>query len=102
VTYFSQRNLAPTVEARPRYITLPCVPRPNGLVLPLEPDRCFDRRHDWTAGTFCLHCCRSIDQVRVRINPKTSKPVRRGGGLAQLIANTHADVPPVAMVGRMP
>lgn len=92
-------NLCRTVEAKPEYITLPCVPRPKpNLSFPLNPDAEYDRRHEWSDGNkgrdggVCAHCARTSKEVRVRVNPKTNRPVRN---LAREIAGMFADVPPV-------
>jgi hypothetical protein len=98
------RNLCATVEVRARYETLRCTvghaiqPWANG-------GRTWTMSHQWTdsrgglGGGTCIHCGKTLKEVRVRINPKTGKPVRKAGGLAREIANTAVDVPPIRFLG---
>lgn len=105
VTHAHPLNLCPTVENRPRYETLRCTvgyaidPYANG-------GRRWTWSHQWTdrraglEGGSCIHCGKTLKEVRVRINPKTGEPVRRrASSLARAIAMTPADVPPVVFVG---
>lgn len=93
-------NLCDTVEARVRYVLLPCTPRRKpGACFPLDRDAEFDRRHAWNEADRCAHCRRLLSEVRVRINPKTGEPVRSMGAMACLIAAMPADVPPVRFIG---
>lgn len=97
------RNLCATVENRSRYETLKCSvgyaidPYANG-------GRTWTNSHQWTdhkgglGGGSCIHCGKMLKEVRVRVNPKTGKPVRRDS-LAREIALTPADVPPVRFMG---
>jgi hypothetical protein len=107
-------NLCPTVEAKPRYETQPCTVL-RKKVTPLYArvaaeggtygaDYIWDHSHQWSdhaggiKGGTCLRCGKTLKEVRVRVNPKTGQPVRRGG-LARDIAVTAKDVPPVQFVG---
>jgi hypothetical protein len=110
---FSYINLCDTVENRPRYTTLPCaVPRMKTTPLYRQiaeqenlPDYAWDTAHDWDDragglnGGACIRCGKKLKDVRVRINPKTGEPVRRGS-LARAIGQMAADVPPVRFVGQ--
>lgn len=107
------RNLCRTVVAAARFVTIPCgVPRRK--VTPLyarvaaeggDPGYIWDHAHTWTdragglKGGRCERCGKTLKEVRVRVNPKTGEPVRRGSGIARAIALTPADVPPVIFVG---
>lgn len=97
------RNLCATVENRPRYETLKCTvgyaidPYANGGRTWTDSHQWTDRRGGLDGGT-CIHCGKTLKEVRVRINPKTGQPVRRAS-LSREIALTPADVPPVRFVG---
>lgn len=110
------RNLCATVENRPRYETLKCTVvrvkayAPSFVWNPHDPDYMNPELmntayHEWPdhkggiSGCPCIHCGKTLKEVRVRINPKTGQPVRRST-LAREIALTPADVPPVRFVGR--
>lgn len=99
-------NLCPTVENRARYETVKCTVRspkafpPYFVTGPADPEYWhWDHRWSDHAGGLkngrCEKCGRTLKECRVRINPKTNQPVRRGLSLARLIATTPADVPPV-------
>lgn len=102
-------NLCPTVEARTVYMTLPCEvgnaiePYGNG-------GRTWAYSHKWVknrdAGEAnplrlgnCLNCCKTLKEIRVRINPKTGEPVRKPSRIAREISLMSADVPPVVFIG---
>ena len=109
----STRNLCATVENRGRYETLRCtVPhlKTTALYHRLAAEdgnesHKWDTCHQWSdhagglQGGACIHCGKTLKEVRVRVNPKTGQPVQRGGRLAREIARTVADVPPVRFVG---
>lgn len=109
----ASRNLCPTVENRPRYQTLRCtVPhkKTSGLYYRLAAEEgddsyIWDTSHQWSDhlggldGGTCIHCGKTLKEVRVRINPKTGKPVS-SGRIAREIALAHRDVPPVLFVGK--
>lgn len=98
----SSRNLCATVENRPRYETLRCTV-PHRINAYANGGRMWASHHEWTdrnGGTFggtCIHCGKTLKEVRVRINPKTGKPVSTGR-IARAIAEAHRDVPPVRFV----
>lgn len=97
----SNRNLCATVENHARYETLRC-----SFVRQCKPpyQHIETSYHEWpdraggVTGCTCVHCGKTLKQVRVRINPKTGQPVRRSS-LAREIALTQRDVPPVVFVG---
>lgn len=108
------RNLCPTVENRPIFQTLPCsvtrrMKYPPFFVFNkddpdyMNPEFLNTNYHEWpdhcggTTGCACIHCGKTRKEVRVRINPKTNKPVR--GSIAYQIAHTAADVPPLRFLG---
>lgn len=87
---YSHRNIAETVEVRVRYETLRCT------VARLKTDPLYAQvyaftgdlqdlmtnYHEWPGrdggiqGGACLHCGKTLKEVRVRVNPKTGAPVR--------------------------
>lgn len=99
-------NLCATIEARPRYVMLPCAPRHRGIAFPQNRDQEFDRRHRWSdgnrgrSGGHCLHCGGTAEDLYILFNKATNKPER--GGFARLVGMAHADVPPVRFIGEVP
>lgn len=96
------RNLCTTVENYPRYETLRCTVTRRQKPPYQHQTTNYHEWSDHNGGTFggiCVHCGKTLKDVRVRINPKTGKPVSRGG-IAREIAATVRDVPPVLFVGR--
>lgn len=107
-------NLCATVEARVRYSIPKCTVRSEKKWLPsfvLDPDDddymkeefLYHYDHQWSdkaggmKGGICLKCKKTVKDIRVRINPKTGKPVKNSS-LARDIALTHADVPPIVEI----
>lgn len=95
-----------TVEARPRWTTTPCA---IGWAINRYANggRGWTWCHRWPRGEgnalregHCLNCGKTLDQVRVRINPKTGEPVRKPSRMAREIASMPRDVPPVVFVNR--
>lgn len=111
-------NLCPTVEAHASYHTPKCTVRhrmafppqfaTNPKAFDYDPEAAYTWDHRWddhaggTKGGRCEKCGKTVKEIRVRINPKTGEPVRRGGSSARAIALTAADVPPIRFIGRMP
>lgn len=111
---FSHHNLANTVANRPQYETLRCAIvhlKTSSYCWMLyaedgDPQNIYSNYHEWgdraggLKGGACSKCGMTLKQVRVRVNPRTGQPVRRGS-LAREIARGAADVPPVRFVGRI-
>lgn len=111
---YSHHNLANTVENRPRYETQRCTVvhlKTSSYCWMLyaedgDPRHIHSDYHEWSDhagglhGGTCSKCGKKLKEVRVRVNPKTGEPVRRGS-LAREIGRTAKDVPPVRFIGRI-
>lgn len=102
-------NLCTVVEAQARYETLRCtVPHKmtsdyHYRLAAEEKDESYiwSTYHQWDdhcgglKGGPCMKCGKTLKEVRIRINPKTGKPVRNRGALARAIA-TMGDAPEIS------